>query len=138
MVKYIAMACVLVLAALLVYLLYQKHIRQERYSNGISYNLTSDDVERLKSKSENGDCNAAYRLALYYMYGSLQPDDGLKWLRVAAKCPDANPKEYLIFLLSINKDDPQVAKEMSRLVEEIRDIDPARATEVENRLGKQK
>ena len=98
------------------------------------YVLAPGEKERLQAKATGGDCAAATQLAKYYLYGALDLDTATQRLRVAAKCPDIAPKESLIRILIHDEDNPAVAREISHLIQEIRDIDPTRASTLEFEL----
>lgn len=130
--KYLLVFSILAVACVLI-AYFAKH-RAARESEGFPYVLSAGEIEALKAKSANGDCESSTRLAMYYLYGALDLDAATKWLRLAAKCPDVTPKEYLAEILVRNKDDPAAATEVSQLVAEIRAIDPERAAKLEDRL----
>ena len=134
--KYIFLSCVVVFASVVSVLCF--HFYQQRATpepEGFPYFLSTNEIESLKRKSEHGDCVASFRLAKYYLYGALELDTGTKWLRVAAKsCTDPTIKEYLAYILIHNKADPATTAEINQLVAEIRKIDPAKATKLEDRL----
>lgn len=109
--------------------------RPKHEFRGFPYSLTKSDVEYLKEKSIRGDCEASTRLAMYYLYGALELDTATKFLRIAAKCPDNAPKEYLVHILMHNKDDSETTAEIHQLIDEIRKTDPAKATELEGQLN---
>jgi hypothetical protein len=136
--KYILPFCLVALvsvASVLGVYFFQHRSRPD--SEGFSYVLSSGEIERLTGKAARGDCVASMRLAKYYLYGALELDTGMKWLRIAARCPDAGSKAYLAkMLMMYKKDDSAAVVEIGRLIEEIRQIDPARATELEEQRKK--
>ena len=98
------------------------------------YVIPADEMEGFQTKASNGDCKAAYRLALYHENVTAQVWDAIKWLRLAAKCPDVRPKEELIMLLVPIRDQPGVAAEIDKVFSELKAIDPERAAVIKREM----
>jgi hypothetical protein len=94
------------------------------------YAIPVRDLERLQAEAKNGNCQAAQRLGAFHMNYTLQYNNAVKWFRIAAKCPEVSPKEYLIILLIHVKNHPEVDAEVDRLISEIQAIEPARAAKL--------
>ncbi|MFZ6735850.1 hypothetical protein ACO0LG_28275 [Undibacterium sp. Ji42W] len=99
------------------------------------YSVSTDEKADLERKAVLGDCDASTRLAQYYLYGALDLDAATKYLRVAAKCSDIAPKEYLVNILMRNLDNPAATAEIKLLIDDIRKIDPEKATKLEDQLN---
>jgi hypothetical protein len=104
------------------------------------YSLPSRQLESFRGSAERGDCEAARQLAMYYLNGALELDTAIKWLRVAARCPNASTKQYLVeTLIGGNpRSDENVAltSEINGLIAEIRETDPGRAKELQEQVRK--
>lgn len=98
------------------------------------YVIPANEIEGLQRKASNGDCRASYRLARYHENVTLHLWDSIKWLRLAAKCPDVRPKEELIMLLLPMRDRPDVAAEIDRLLSEMKGIDSERAEVIKKEM----
>jgi hypothetical protein len=95
------------------------------------YAIRKEEIDQLQLQARNGDCQAAQRLGAYYMNYKLDYNNAVKWFRMAARCPNVAPKEYLIVLLRQVENHPEIDAELDRLILEIRALDPARAAELE-------
>jgi hypothetical protein len=106
------------------YVHFYQHSRSEAGPQGFPYVLAPDEIKSLRGKAEHGDCEASFRLAKYFLYGALDLEAGTHWLRLAAKCPDATTKEYLVEILKRSQD-PAASQEVDQLLVDIRKVDPA-------------
>jgi hypothetical protein len=113
--KRITILCVVALVSV-TFVVYLRFYQRSSVPNvdGFPYFLSPDEMAGLQVKAQRGDCDAAFRLAKYYLYGALQLDTRTKWLRLAAKCPNAEVKGYLAKILMHNGDDPAAAAEISQ------------------------
>jgi hypothetical protein len=99
------------------------------------YDLSPADAVRLEARATGGDCKAAEILTRYYFDVALDLYTGIKWARIAAKrCPDAEDKMELGFILVHYKSDPKIAAEVADLIVQIRKTSPARAAELKDEL----
>lgn len=103
-------------------------------ANHFPYSISTDEKTDLERKAVLGDCDASTRLAQYYLYGALDLDAATKYLRIAAKCSDIAPKEYLVNILMHNLDNPAAIAEIKLLVDDIRKIDSEKAAKLEGQL----
>lgn len=53
-------------------------------SSGSTYYLNSEELERLKKESLQGDSNASYRLYQYFAFSKFNKSEMLKWLRISS------------------------------------------------------
>lgn len=84
------------------------------------YRIVEPDYSRLVQVAQAGDCDAAYRLGLHHINFSLNTEEAIRWLRLAAKCPNVAAKEELLSILAHMGTDAEV----DRLVLEIEALDP--------------
>jgi hypothetical protein len=97
----------------------------------LSYELTLQELAVLSRDAAKGDCVAAYTVAQYHLYRSLDIKEAEKYYRLAAKCPHAkavaglinvlrNPEddaEINMLLASLSKLDPKMGKDATEDVE---------------------
>jgi hypothetical protein len=132
----LSFAAVTLICIVLIFLLL-KHRPEPGWGDSQSlYSLPPAEIERLTHEAARGSCESSIRLAKYYLYGALDLDVATKWLRVAAKCSDIAPKEYLVQILMRNRGDPAAAEEVRQLIGEIRKTDQTKARELEDQLNK--
>jgi hypothetical protein len=98
--------------------------------------LTPEELATLSSNGLDGDCIAAYKVARYHMFYSLDVAQATTFFRLASKCPNANAHASLISLL-ISK--PECDAEVDKLLADLRKLDPqmAEGTAVEISLRRQ-
>jgi len=101
---------------------------------GAVYELSESEIAALKVRASQGNCWAAGRLASYNWYGALNPDEGLKWTRIAAKCPGAYYKELLVGMYVYHDVPPEYEGQIEELIEGIAVEDPALATAYRTRI----
>ena len=100
-------------------------------------NSLAPEITKLLCAGERGDCEAAEKLARYYLDEALDLKCATRWLRSAARCPGARyagSRELLAYYLMHDKDDPAIAAEITALIGEIRSANPAKAAELEEQL----
>lgn len=99
-------------------------IRAQHGDAGISgsqeYRLDGPNLELLTKAAQMGNCVAAHKLGRHHSFSTLNHDDAIRWLRIAAKCPDVSAKGELIALLMYLPEDD---REVDRLVLEIEQLD---------------
>jgi TPR repeat protein len=79
----------------------------QRHGNS-AYGLTIQELSRLNSPAEKGDCDAAYRIGRHHMYVSLDYVNAEKYFRLAARCENVEAKLSLITLLRGQQNDNEV------------------------------
>jgi len=94
--------------------------------------VSPNDMAHVRAKAEEGDCDAALLLSRHYMNEELQLEAGTRWLRIAARCSNADVKASLARILMHNEDDPTTVTELNHLISEVRAIDPERAEQLES------
>lgn len=96
--------------------------------------LSDQELQKLKALASKGDCKAAFKVNRYYSDVLNDFDQALPWLRIAARCPNANAKAELVYLLltPIGKGDS--ASEIDQLVLELEKIDPSQAQAVKKEV----
>ncbi|GJI96560.1 hypothetical protein RugamoR57_32780 [Duganella caerulea] len=109
--------------------------RSSSYGMEEQYALSDKAVADLKPLALAGDCAAARRLSLHYLNVALNFDEGLRWARVAARCPDVLDKMRLVVLLRQLQRSPAVDLEIERTVEEIGRIDPGEGERVRSTVN---
>jgi hypothetical protein len=83
--------------------------------------LATPELAELSRNALNGVCSAAYKVARYHMYFSLDMERAILFFRLATKCPNANAYASLITLLNSK---PDFDSEVDRALSELRKIDP--------------
>jgi hypothetical protein len=96
-------------------------------SSETPYGLPKSELVVLHLMALRGNCAAANRLGMYNWYGALQPDEAIRWLRVASRCPDVVYRVHLLAILVTLNPDPKLTNEISKLITEIQQTDPAEA-----------
>jgi hypothetical protein len=96
-------------------------------SGSAAFMLSAQELRKLKDLGEKGDCEAAHRVSLYYTDVLNDFDQALPWLRIAARCPNANAKAELIYQLLSPIDKGESDKEIDQLLLELEKIDPSQA-----------
>lgn len=86
------------------------------------YALATEEISKLQQSALAGDCAAAFRLGKHHSFFSLNHAAAVGWLRLAARCPNANAKGNLVALL---RELPEHSMEVDQLVREITESDPA-------------
>lgn len=89
------------------------------------------ELKPLQAAANAGDCQAALRVARHYSFGTNELEESVTWLRMAAKCNDADTKGQLIRMLLAMGADPTASSEIDRLLSEIRKLDIAKGREYE-------
>lgn len=93
--------------------------------------LTHGELKRLEGDAARGNCLAAYRVAQYHLYGSLNLVDAEKYFRLAAKCP--NP-EALVGLITVLRS-PAHDTEVDQLLFELTKLDAKRGDEARQEVA---
>jgi hypothetical protein len=102
---------------------------------GASYFLLSPQkLKAQKDLASKGDCKAALRVSHYYSLTQSDYAQALIWLRLAAKCRDADAKAELVYMLLQLPDQNQVSHEIDGLVMGIKRINAPLAKEVESEV----
>jgi hypothetical protein len=91
------------------------------------FSVSDEELARLKSEASRGDCRSAAALGQLYLNEALDRETAAMWFRIAAKCPDVGSKELLAEILAQLRSDPAAIKEINKLIDEIRSLDPERA-----------
>lgn len=94
------------------------------------YAIQPSEIPILIEKAAAGDCHSAGRLGAHYLNYQLDPEEALKWYRVAARCQEVYPKDMVIILLYRVRGNPAIDAEIDRLILEVQAIDPTRAEEI--------
>jgi hypothetical protein len=84
------------------------------------YQLTLQELAMLRSESAKGNCSAAYSVAQYHLYFSLNMQEAEKYYRLAAKCPSAKALAGLINVLR----EPEHDAEIDELLVSLTKLDP--------------
>jgi hypothetical protein len=84
------------------------------------FQLTLQELSMLRIESAKGSCAAAYRVAQYHLYSSLDMQQAEKYYRLAARCPNADALAGLITVLQKPEDDP----ELEEIIVSLRKLDP--------------
>lgn len=100
--------------------------------------LAAAELKDLQLIAVGGDCEAAYKVARHYSFGTNQLDKSVQWLRIAAKCDDVGAKGELILMLLATEDDATNSKEVASLLSEIRKLDVTKAEEYEDLVSSQR
>jgi len=139
MIKYLSWSAIVILMCLATWFAVDFYRSNPKpAANHFPYSISTNEKADLEQKAALGDCNASTRLAQYYLYGALDLDAATKYLRIAAKCPDVAPKEYLVNILMHSVDNPAVSAEIKLLVDDIRKTDPEKATKLDDQLKETK
>lgn len=93
----------------------------------IPFEISSSEMVGLVEKARHGDCSAAYRIGRHHSFVTLNFDEAIPWLRLAARCPNVEAKEELISLLLGRDNQPDISAEIDKLLLEIKQIDPKAA-----------
>jgi hypothetical protein len=113
---------------------------QSPSSPALSMRLTDAELSASKALASNGDCAAALKVARHYSFVLNDLAASIGWLRLAARCPDAEPKAELAYLLLSGELDHSTTEEVEALIAQIRVTNPGLAEdvrkEVRARLGK--
>jgi len=109
--------------------------RPTSYGQEDQYALSDEAVAKLKPLALSGECIAARRLSLHYLNVVLNFDEGLRWARLAARCPDVLDKRRLIVLLLQLQVTPVTKSEIERTVEEISGIDLSEGERVRSMIN---
>lgn len=89
-----------------------------------TYFIPEDQRGKIVAKALGGDCQSAYRLGLHYFFTTADEEEAVRWYRLAAKCPDVNPKADLVALLADKQCQSGIRAEIEKLIEEITKHDP--------------
>jgi TPR repeat protein len=84
------------------------------------YQLAPQELSMLRIESTKGNCAAAYRVAQYHLYSSLDLQQAEKYYRLAAKCPNPDALTGLIIVLRKPEDDP----ELDEIIVSLRKLNP--------------
>jgi hypothetical protein len=85
--------------------------------------MTQEELSELGSESEKGNCAAAYKMARYHLYSSLETRQAEKYYRLASKCQGADALVGLITVLR----KPENDAEIDELSASLKKIDPEKA-----------
>lgn len=99
-------------------------------SPALSFQLSDDELMRVKGSARAGDCSAALKVAHHYSFVKNDFDSAISWLRLAAKCPDSSPKAELVYMLLGYAAKPEIDEEIDRLIAAIHLTNPSLAGEV--------
>lgn len=98
----------------------KKFIPEDEIIRGVRpFSLTQREVSKLAVEAGKGNCAAAYRLAKYHLYSSLELPQAEKYFRLAAKCQDPDALVGLITILRRPENDAEV----DELVRTLKKID---------------
>ena len=97
--------------------------------------LMPAELKTLGQKGLGGDCIAAYKVARYHMFYSLDEAQAIIFFRIASKCPNANAHASLISLL-VSK--PEYDAEVDRLLGALRKLDIKMAQEASVAISHQR
>lgn len=100
--------------------------REEAVSPAKEYDLSEKEFEEVRELAIAGDCIAAYKLAKFHSNVTLKSAEAIRWLRIAVKCPDTNPKIELVSMLS-GDESPAAISEIENLIAQIEKMDPVAA-----------
>lgn len=89
------------------------------FGGGQPFELTLQELSLLRIESAKGNCAAAYRVAQYHLYSSLDLQQAEKYYRLAAKCPNPDALAGLITVLQKSEDDP----ELDEIIVSLRKLD---------------
>ncbi|MFG6443317.1 hypothetical protein ACG0Z3_21720 [Roseateles sp. LKC17W] len=104
-------------------------------SSATIFQIPAGELEALKQVGKTGDCAAAYRLAHHFSFALNQRDDAIYWLRIAARCPNADAKAELVYMLLGPSDKGEIAQEIDQLVLELEKTSPGQAQEVKKEVA---
>ncbi|MBI3729056.1 MAG: hypothetical protein HY254_12095 [Burkholderiales bacterium] len=139
MIKFLSWSSIAILVCLVTWFSVNFYVSDSKpAASHFPYSISTNEKAGLEQKAALGDCDASTRLAQYYLYGALDVDAAVKQLRIAVRCSDVAPKEYLVNILMHNQDKPAVSAEIKILVDGIRKIDPEKATKLEDQLKARK
>jgi hypothetical protein len=99
-----------------------------------SFALSKDELEVLQSKAKAGDCDAAYRIAKFHSYVTLQYEDSIMSSRLAVRCPGVRPKELLVAMLFTRADVDSIVGEVESLIFDMGKTDPEAADRARREL----
>ncbi|CUI09246.1 hypothetical protein BN2497_13269 [Janthinobacterium sp. CG23_2] len=102
----------------------------EALNTALVFNMPAGALAQMKTAARSGDCESAAKISRYYGYSKDDYEAEVAWQRMAAKCPDAQKKAELIYLLFYSDSEPAVAKEIDSLIFQVREIDKDRAEEL--------
>lgn len=122
-------------AAVLIYFLYYKSVGDDIVTSpSKSFQLSGEELIRQKTLASGGDCDAAYKVSNHYTFVLNDFDASLPWLRLAARCPNANAKAELVYLL-LKMDKGQVYdSEIEQLIAGLDRVDPQQAENARREL----
>jgi len=106
------------------------NMAQPPTSPALSMRLTEPELTAQKALANNGDCAAALKVARHYSFVVNDFNESISWLRIAAKCPQAEPKAELAYLLLGGKMRPGVVEEIESLIVQIGATNPRLAEDV--------
>lgn len=96
--------------------------------------LAEPELATLKARANDGDCTAALKVARHYSFVVNDFNESFAWLRFAAKCPEAEPKAELAYLLLAGEIRPGVVSEIEGLIVQISETNPGLAEAVRKEL----
>lgn len=108
------------------YSLVNKHSADATVSPAAGYDISTREIDMSQKQAMAGDCKAAYRLANYHSSVTLKSEEAIRWLHLAVKCSDVNPKLQLIAML-IGDERHEILAEVDRLIAQVRKVDPIAA-----------
>ncbi len=111
-------------------------IDQPALSGNSAFLLSAQQLKQQEDLARNGNCDAALKVSHYYSFGQHKLAKALLWLRLAARCPNANAKAELVYMLLQQPRQVDVANEIDRLVAELKPIDAAQALAVEQEVNR--
>lgn len=94
--------------------------------------LGAPELARLSHKGLLGDCGAAYMVARHHLYFSADYDAALRYMRIAAQCPNANALAHVAdFLSSSAANDEEVNRILIALMKIDKQVGEAAAKNIE-------
>ena len=126
---------IIVVGAVLAYFAYHKFGGDEFVTSpSKSFDLSEEELKKQKALASGGDCDAAYKLGNYYAFVLNDFNASLPWLRQAARCPNANAKADLVYLL-LKLDKKKVFDdEIEQLIADLEKVDPQQAENARREL----
>jgi hypothetical protein len=94
--------------------------------------LEAQELIKLTETALEGDCDAAYQVALHHEYFSLEDGKTIQFLRLAAKCDNPGAYEGLIATLAGRR---EFAAEVDAALIQLRRLDPKRADAAETEIA---
>jgi hypothetical protein len=109
--------------------------RPSQYGFEEQYALNHSEIFWFEFRGRGGDCEAARRLTSHYLNVALDFNLGLRWARVAARCPDVEAKKQLLILLSQLEPNPTIEAEIDDSIAQIVELDPREGEHIRSALN---